>query len=316
MKPTPATQQFANQPAPSGRAAAGVATHIAPAVAPGLPLATVSGCRLLEEVAVGGHAVVYRAQHERLGRQVAIKALRADAMAEPGLSARFRREARILGRFAHPNLPQVYDLVEERGALFLILEWCAGMDVQDTLALVPRLPWPAAVAITAQAARALSHVHSRGVVHGDVKPANLILTRRGLLKLVDFGVATLPSEDRGEPWPALATPGYTSPSQRRDAAEPPDARNDQFALGVVLHQLLYGRRPGEPSLAASAPPTAPIPPSLQSLLSRCLEVQPSRRFSELSLLIDGAVQLLSSHGMTDEYEQVRSLVALLEQPAA
>lgn len=275
-----------------------------------------AGCRLLEEVAVGGHAVVYRAQHERLGRTVAIKALRADAMVEPGLSARFLREARILGRFAHPNLPQVYDVVEERGALFIVLEWCAGLDLQDALTLVRQIPWPTAVAITAQAARALSHVHARGVLHGDIKPANLILTRRGLLKLVDFGVALVPAEDRGEPAASLGTPGYLPPGQRLRPLDPPDARNDQFALGVALHQMLYGRKPGEPIASTSVSAATSIPPSLQSLLGRCLEAQPSRRFEELSLLIDDCLQLLRRHGPLDEHELVRQLVALLEQPAA
>lgn len=315
VKPTPATQQIVHQGTSRPETAGRVATHTAPVLAPGLPIGSVAGCRLLEEVAAGGHAVVYRAQHERLGRLVALKALRSDAMAEPGLITRFRREARMLGRFAHPNLPQVYDLVEEGGALFLLLEWCPGIDLQDALARVPLLPWPAVVAIAVQAARALSHVHCRGVIHGDVKPGNLILTRRGLLKLIDFGVASLPSEDRGETLPRLGTPGYLSPSERGDAGDWPDARNDQYALGVVLHQLLFGRKPGEPA-SSSAVAQSPVPPTLQSVLARCLEAQPSRRYSELSELVDTGLSLLRSQGLGDEYEQVRSLVALLEQPAA
>lgn len=313
MTSPPATRSESSLGIPGGQAAA--ATHLRPAIAPALPVSHVAGCRLLEEVAAGGHAVVYRATHERIGRPVAIKALRTDAMAEPGLRARFLREARILGRFAHPNLPQIHDVVEVGGALFLVLEWCGGIDLQDALGLVPQLPWPAALAITVQVARALSHVHARGVLHGDVKPSNLILTQRGLLKLIDFGVAVVPSEERGRSAPRLATPGYLSLASHEGRSEAPDARDDQYALGVVLHQMLYGYRPGGAPLGGTAAPS-PAPSALRGLLSRCLEEQPSRRYAELSELIDTGLGLLRSHGPVDEVEQVRRLVALLEQPTA
>ena len=113
----------------------------------------------------------------------------------------------------------------------------------------------------------------------------------------------------------LATPGYLSPASHEGRSEAPDARQDQYALGVVLHQMLYGHRPGGAPLDGNAA-SSPAPSALRGLLSRCLEEQPSRRYAELSELIDAGLGLLRSHGSGDEVEHVRRLVALLEQPAA
>lgn len=284
-----------------------VATHWAPAL--GLPLAEVAGCRLVDELASGGHAVVYRGWQPLLRRYVAIKALTSEAQAEPALVDGFVSEARLLAQLAHPNLPQVHDLVSAHAGLFMVMELCDGVDLQDVLAWQPALPWPAALAVFAQAARALSHVHRRRVVHADIKPANLILTGSGLVKLVDFGLAqcvgdTLPASLR-------ATPAYQSPEHAVEPAPPLHPTSDQYSLALVLQQMLTGTHS-----RCVLPPEqlAHLPEALMRLLVRCLAPEPSDRFSCMEDVVAAAEALVGPDAARRDIEQVRALLTLLQQP--
>jgi serine/threonine protein kinase len=294
----------------------------------------IGGCRITAELAAGGMAVLYRGVQESLNRPVAIKALRSDVIAEHGapvpspapgqpLSSRpdwlhrFIREARILALLQHENLVHVYDLVDLReptasgalvGSLFIVMELCEGIDLLDLLdALAPRsiLPVEVAALVALGAARALAHVHAHGILHRDVKPANLFLTRGGLVKLVDFGTAWDPANpsDRLGTEVGLGTPSYMSPEQA--LGDPLDHRSDQFALGVVLYQMLGGRKPfapppgdanqrtGRPLPSVTARSNPPplhelndaVPAELLDIVGRCLERQVGRRYGSTDELV-------------------------------
>lgn len=285
-----------------------VATHLAPVAAVGLPVAEVAGCQLVAELASGGHAVVYRAWHPLLRRHVAIKALMSDAQSDPALVQSFLREARLLAQLAHPNLPQVHDLIVAHGCWFLVMELCDGLDLLDVVSQQAQLPWATALAIFSQAARALAHVHARRFIHGDVKPANLILTRQGLVKLVDFGLAR-PLGQSDLPLPST-TPAYQSPEQAACWRQP-DPRSDQFSLGLVLQQLLTGvQRSG-----LSEPTTLSMfPVAVQRLLARCLHPSREQRFSGMDDVVSACEAILGSDAPRREVEQVRGFVTLLQPP--
>ncbi|MBL9006580.1 MAG: serine/threonine protein kinase [Myxococcales bacterium] len=301
-----AVQRSSTRP---GAESGAVATHLAPAS--GLPIAEVAGCPLVAELSSGGHAVVYRAWQPLLRRYVAIKALTSEAQADPALLHGFLREARLLARFAHPNLPQVHDLVSAHGGWFLILELCIGLDLLDVLEQQPCLPEAFALAIFSQAARALAHVHAHGVVHGDIKPANLILTRQGLVKLVDFGL----SRQAGDPAtsPSRTTPAYRSPEQEQGSDGFLDARSDQYALALVLQQMLTGQKSRRLLSSAAG---ASIPAAVQSLLARCLREVPDERYASMEDVVAACESLTGPAALRREREQVQALVTLLQQPTA
>src|SRR5688500_15742898 len=148
----------------------------------------IGNCRVVEEVASGGMAVVYRAIQDHLGRTVAIKALKTSASADEHLVTRFEREAKSLANLQHENIIHIYDFHEERGALFIVMEYVQGTDLYDLLDRAGRLPYDVAAVVAMQVARALDYIHYRSIVHRDIKPANIMVARHGGVKLMDFGI--------------------------------------------------------------------------------------------------------------------------------
>ena len=302
--------------------ASAIATHWVPAAQVGLPVAEVAGCRLLSELASGGHAVVYRAWQPLLQRFVAIKALTTDAQAEPDLVERFLNEGRLLAQLAHPSVPQVHDLVAAHGALFLVQELCEGIDLLDVLAQVPKLPWPVAMAVFLQVARVLGLVHGKGIVHGDIKPGNLILTRSGRVKLIDFGSAQRVGHHPTHR-PSLATPAYRSPEQAQNeqaqneqASSPPaelDGRSDQFSLAVVLQQMLTGQRSRS---ALDVVGDCAVPPAIRDLLQRCLRPLARDRYPGMADVLIACEPIVGGAVEQRDLDTVRGFVALLRHAKA
>jgi Tol biopolymer transport system component len=247
---------------------------------------------------------VYRARDERLGRDVALKALPTEVAADPDRRRRFEREARAVAALNHPGVVVLHDVGEADGIAFIVTELLEGETLRERLhrgAASPGLvaDWGAT------AAEALAAAHDRGIVHRDVKPENLFLTRDGRLKVLDFGLArelpvgagpgeddpTLPSPTRAGL--VLGTLGYLSPEQARGEAV--DGRSDIFSLGCVLHEALCGRRAfvgktaqdliaavlrDEPPDVASSRPDVPAPLAL--VVHRCLAKEPAGRFQSAS----------------------------------
>src|SRR5258705_1926033 len=144
----------------------------------------IGNCQIVEEVASGGMAVVYRAVQDTLGRTVAIKALKSSVATEEQIVTRFEREARSLANLQHENIISVYDFHREHGSLFIVMEYVSGIDMYDLLERSGRVPFDVAAIIALQVARALDYIHYRGIVHRDIKPANIMLARQGGVKLM------------------------------------------------------------------------------------------------------------------------------------
>lgn len=203
---------------------------------------------IVRHLASGGMGAVYLADHPALRRQVAVKVLTADPSADPHALERFRREARAAAALDHPHIVRLFDIGHAEGVHFLVLEYVEGTDLQTLIDRDGPVPYPQAVALVAQAAAGLQHAHERGFVHRDVKPANLIRTPEGAVKVLDMGLAWSVREhpaDRltlhGPGESIVGTADYLSPEQALNA--PLDPRTDVYSLGVTLYALLAGRPP-------------------------------------------------------------------------
>ena len=270
-------------------------------------LERIGNCRIVEEVASGGMAVVYRAIQEPLGRTVAIKALKSSAASEEHVITRFEREAKSLAILQHENIIHVYDFHRERGALFIVMEYVQGIDLYDLLEKCGRLPYDVAAIIAMQVARALDYVHYRSIVHRDIKPANVMLSRQGGVKVMDFGIARDTSfGDLTEAGTGIGTPAYMSPEQV--LGDKLDARSDIFSLGVVLYQMVTGKKPfveDEHRSAmhkirlekhVSARKLNPdIPRELERIIDRCLEKQPRDRWPSAQHMVMALERFLARH---------------------
>ncbi len=245
--------------------------------------------RLQEQIGRGGMGVVWRARDERLERDVALKVLHPWVADDPELRERFEREASALARLEHPNVVRLYDVLESDGQTVLVLELVDGVAL-DTL-IAGRLDWGAARRYCAPVAAALAHAHTRGVVHRDLTPANVLVERgTGRVVVTDFGLARLARSSRSAPISGVlaGTPEYWAPEQA--AGNETGPATDLYALGCILFRMLAGRMPfeGEDRLATGlrrahepAPPLAgPVPdapPEAVRLVDRLLDRDPGRR---------------------------------------
>ncbi|MDR3534962.1 MAG: protein kinase [Acetobacteraceae bacterium] len=244
----------------------------------------------------GASGVVYHAWDPDLMRRVAIKRVqllgRTDAEQQE-LRARFRREAQIAGRLGHSGVVSVYDYGEQAGAAYLVMEFVDGDSLaallQDLRQRNETMTPERAVAIVQEMLLALAACHRAGVLHRDIKPGNVMLSRNGAVKLTDFGIARTETSDLTAQGALIGTPTYMSPEQFESRA-PVDARSDLYACGVVLYELLTGRKPFEGDLFAvmhqvrteqPVPPSragAAVPPALDAVVLRAMAKQPVDRF--------------------------------------
>jgi eukaryotic-like serine/threonine-protein kinase len=250
---------------------------------------TVPRYRILGLVGIGGMGIVYRAEDTRLGRAVALKFLPPTLIPNPHAKMRFLDEARAASGLDHPNICTIYEIGETpEGQLYLAMAFYEGETLRRRLANGP-LPVAEALRIALQVAHGLAKAHQHGIVHRDVKPANLMITKDGIVKILDFGIALLP--EQGSSAPLLGTPGYMSPEQERGEAV--DARGDVWALGAVLHEMLTGwlpARSGREVGPSQEGPTVPLPspkelPGINRLLSRMLAEEPADRYPDATALL-------------------------------
>jgi len=270
---------------------------------------TLSHYRVLEEIGRGGVGVVYRALDTTLGREVALKILGPDAVRDPEQERRLGQEARAAASLAHPAVSVVYEIDEADGATFIAMELVRGRPLSAVVAGTPIEPGRA-LDLAIEVVEGLVEAHSRGVVHRDLKPKNVMLTESGHAKIIDFGLAKLlrprpPFESGADtpPWGdtdpgrILGTAAYMSPEQVRGGEV--DARSDLFAFGALLYEMLSGepafrRETGvetlhavlkEPAPRVREAPLGAAGPVLQRVLDRCLAKAPDDRYASATELV-------------------------------
>jgi serine/threonine protein kinase len=257
---------------------------------------------ILAPLGAGGMGEVYRARDTRLEREVAIKVLPAELASDAERLKRFEKEARSASALNHPNIVTIYDIGSEGGTSYIAMERVEGSTLRDLLA-GGALPMKRLLPIAAQIAEGLAKAHEAGIVHRDLKPENVMVTKDGLVKILDFGLAKLTSTTSGSgegsqlptmtgttPGVVVGTVGYMSPEQASGGGL--DFRSDQFALGSILYEMATGKRAfqkktaidtlaailnEEPEPIASVNPQAPVP--LRWIAERCLSKEPRQRYA-------------------------------------
>ncbi len=251
---------------------------------------------ILEIIGSGAHGRVARAHDSMIGRLVAIK-LFPKELAKGEARDRFIQEARVVGQLSHPSIITLHDMGfdEATQTPYLVMEFLDGQPL-DRILEKGSIPFSKACAWAAEVACALGAAHRKGVIHGDVKPANMLITDDGRVKLMDFGMARLASRDTGAT-PLLGTPAYWCPEQIM--GKPQDARSDLFSLGVVLYEMVTGKRPfdadslqGICSRVLSSTPLPPshsnpsVPTGFDAIVARCLAKDPAARYAPAEALAE------------------------------
>jgi len=193
------------------------------------------------ELGSGAMGVVYKAEDPRLGRPVALKTMSANVAGNPELLKRFYREAQSAGQLRHPNIVTIYDIDEADGIPFIAMEFLEGEDLDKIITARKELPVVKKLDILLQTCRGLHHAHQHGIVHRDVKPANIFLLTDGMVKIVDFGIARIGATSMTRTGMVLGTVMYMSPEQIR--GQTVDARSDIFSIGIILYELLTYQSP-------------------------------------------------------------------------
>lgn len=266
--------------------------------------------QIVRELGRGGMATVYQARDASFQREVAIKVLPREYLHDPNFRARFEREARTIAALEHPSIVPVYDFGEQDGQLYLVMRYMSGGSLAERLKHGP-LPIDEIATILEQIGSALDHAHSQGLVHRDVKPANILFDRYGAAFLADFGIVKM--RDVGTALTGselIGTPDYISPEQGRGERKL-DGRSDLYSLGVILFEALAGRLPYHadtpiemvtahivepvPSILAARPD---LPPACEAIITRAMAKTPIDRYATAGDLARDLRQLVFRFGDT------------------
>jgi len=249
--------------------------------------------KVLSELGRGAMGIVYQAQDPTIGRLVAIKTIRLGELTHPEereqLRSRLFREAQSAGSLSHPGIVTIYDIAEEKDLAYISMEFVEGQTLERILNTGAIADAKYLVSVATQTALALDYAHSKGIVHRDIKPGNIMVNAEGMVKITDFGIARIASSKFTHTGTVMGTPSYMSPEQVRGAAV--DGRSDMFSLGVVLYEMLTGQKPftGESittiifKIVSENPiPAKEINPSvgtkMNAVVMRALAKEPAERY--------------------------------------
>ena len=251
---------------------------------------------ILERIGTGGMAVVYKAKCHRLNRLVAIKILKDDLAQDEDFRRRFNAESQAVAQLSHPNIVSVYDVSRGGDTEYNVMELIDGITLKQYMEKRGQLNWRESLHFITQIMRGLSHAHSRGIVHRDIKPQNVMVLRDGSVKVADFGIACLENSAQTLTQEALGSVHYISPEQAR--GDRTDARSDIYSAGVVLYEMLTGRLPFEGDSAVSVAiqhlssiPLAPreirpdIPEQLELICMKAMAPELDKRYPSADAMI-------------------------------
>ncbi len=291
---------------------------------------------ILERVGGGGMADVYRAHDKLLDRSVAVKVLRAQFTDDDEFVTRFRREAQAAARLSHPNIVNIYDVGRDGDSYYIVMEYISGETLKDRIVQEGPLPVETAVRVALEIAEALEHAHQNNIVHCDIKPHNILMTRSGRVKVTDFGIArAVTSATMTQTGTIIGSVHYFSPEQAKGA--PVSAKSDIYSLGAVMYEMLTGVVPftGETpiSIAIKHIQDDPqplrefnpaVPPILEALVLKAMAKNPEQRFADIGAMI--ADLRSAQHFLRDDHTrrlakedfptQVLPRMALPEEPPA
>ena len=252
---------------------------------------------ILELIGSGGMANVYKARCHRLNRLVAIKILKSDLADNADFRRRFHDESQAVAQLSHANIVSVYDVSTNPDREYIVMELIDGITLKQYMERRGRMDWRESLHFITQIMRGLSHAHSRGIIHRDIKPQNIMVLRDGSVKVADFGIACLANQGQTLPQEALGSVHYISPEQAR--GDRIDARSDIYSAGVVLYEMLTGRLPFEGDSAVSVAiqhlssvPLAPrdidpsIPEPLELICMKAMNSDPNKRYASADAMIE------------------------------
>ena len=251
---------------------------------------------ILEVIGVGGMAVVYKARCHRLNRLVAIKILKDDYCQDEEFRRRFHAEGQAVAMVSHPNIVSVYDVSSSQDADFIVMELIDGISLKQYMEKKGILNWKETLHFAMQIGKALEHAHSKGIVHRDIKPHNIMVLKNGSVKVADFGIARVMSESHTLTREALGSVHYISPEQAKGGRV--DDRSDIYSLGVVMYEMIAGRPPynGESPVAvaiqhinggARMPSTLNpnIPGGLEQIIMKAMALEPASRYDSAAAML-------------------------------
>ena len=252
---------------------------------------------ILELIGSGGMANVYKARCHRLNRLVAIKILKSDLADNADFRRRFHDESQAVAQLSHANIVSVYDVSTNPDREYIVMELIDGITLKQYMERRGRMDWRESLHFITQIMRGLSHAHSRGIIHRDIKPQNIMVLRDGSVKVADFGIACLANQGQTLTQEALGSVHYISPEQAR--GDRIDARSDIYSAGVVLYEMLTGRLPFEGDSAVSVTiqhlssvPLAPrdidpsIPEPLELICMKAMNSDPNKRYASADAMIE------------------------------
>ena len=270
---------------------------------------------ILEVIGTGGMAVVYKARCHRLNRLVAIKILKDEFAGDEEFRRRFHAEGEAVAMLSHPNIVQVYDVSTSDDANYIVMELIDGISLKQYMEKKGVLNWKETLHFAMQIAKALEHAHSRGIIHRDIKPHNVMVLKNGSVKVMDFGIARVMNKSNTLTKEALGSVHYISPEQAKGGHT--DNRSDLYSLSVVMYEMMAGRPPydGESAVSVAiqhinggAPLPSVynpnIPPAMEQIIMKGMSLEPRDRYDSATDMLRDMEEFRKNPAITFDYHTV------------